>query len=548
MAFKDEDGAIKLRLNFRKLYITLAPIADIVSLAVQLHDPDRLLGRDERPGITVVLLERGTPGFEIGRHHEPIAPFPNGPLAGKDVVAPASNIIGGVEQAGKGWRMLMETLSGGRAISIPAGAIGAAQHAAALAGPYSMVREQFGIPIGLMEGVQAKVAKLAALNYALEAGRTFGCAAIDRGQRPPVISAIMKYRFTDLARQLVIEAMDVLAGAGIMRGPRNRLAESYIGAPVAVTVEGANILTRTLIVFGQGAVRCHPYALRLLDAVAGEDPVAFRAGLLGWGKHFLVTFGRASVRAMSRGWSVSVPVRGPTAVYYRRLGWAASRFALLTDLALLGIGGRLKARGNLAGRYADVLSWLYLGTATLRRFEAEGCRAEDLPLVRWALEYMLEQVQQAFEGIYANFDVPILGVLLRGPGRWWLRVNPLGLGVTDRLHAPAARTIQRPGEQFQRLMRYVHLPPAQQPGLGCVLHAFALLAEAAPLRQRIVQAQKAGKLPRGNPTGQVSQAVAAGILTREEADRLTAAEEAGLAAIEVDDFAPEEYARRTAAE
>lgn len=545
LVFQDAAGELKLNLNFRKRYITLAPIADLASLAVQLHDPNNLLGKGEWPGITVVLVERGTPGFELGRHHEPITPFPNGPLVGKDVVVPVSNIIGGVEYAGKGWRMLMETLSGGRAISLPAGAIGAAQQAAAAAGPYSMVREQFGIPIGTMEGVQAKVAKLAALNYALEAGRTYACAAIDRGQRPPVISAIMKYRFTDLAQELVTDAMDVLAGAGVMRGPNNIIAESYIGAPVAVTVEGANILTRTLIVFGQGAVRCHPYALRVLDAVERDDVDAFRDSLLGWLKHSLLTFGRATVRGMTRGWTVSVPVRGPTAVYYRRLGWASARFALLADWALLAIGGRLKARGNLTGRYADVLSWLFLGMATLRRYEAEGRRAEDLPLVQWAMEYMLEQIQQAFDGIYANFDAPVLGALLRGPSRWWLRLNPLGLGVRDRLHEPAACVLQQPGEQFQRLLQYVYLPDSQRPGLGRLLHAFELVTAVLPLLRRISQAQKDGRVPRGRAAEKLAEAVAAGVISQAEADQVAAAEAARLKAIEVDDFSPEEYTRRT---
>lgn len=544
LVFVDGDGETRLKLNFRKRYITLAPIADIVSLAVQLHDPDNILGKGEWPGITVVLLERGTPGFEIGRYHEPISPFPNGPLIGKDVVVPASNIIGGAEYAGKGWRMLMETLSGGRAISIPAGAIGAAKHAAAVTGPYSIVREQFGIPVGLMEGVQSKVAKLAALTYSLEAIRTYACAAIDRGQRPPVISAIMKYRCTDMGRELITDAMDVLSGAGVMRGPNNTLAESYIGAPVAITVEGANILTRTLIVFGQGAVRCHPYALNLLDSIERDDVDAFRTGLLGWGKHFVMTFFRATARGMTRGWTVSTPVSGPTAKYYRRLGWASARFALLTDLALVTIGGRLKARGNLTGRFADVLSWLVMGMATLRRFEAEGRRQEDLPLVQWSLDYMLEQIQLAFDGIYANFDVPVLGALLRGPGRFWLRINPIGSGVSDRLHAKAARTIQQPGEQFDRLMEHVYLPEADAPGLGRLLHAFRLVAAAEPIVRRIVKAQKEGKIPRGRPQEMLAQAVAGGIVSQAEADQVAAADAARLAAIEVDDFAPEEYTRR----
>jgi acyl-CoA dehydrogenase len=544
LVFKDADGELKLKLNFRKRYITLAPISDIVSLAVQLHDPDNLLGKGEWPGITVVLLEKGTPGFEVGRHHEPISPFPNGPLIGKDVEVPVSNIIGGADYAGKGWRMLMETLSGGRAISIPAGAIGSAKHAAAVAGPYSIVREQFGIPVGYMEGVQSKVAKLAALSYSLEAVRTYACAAIDRGQRPPVVSAIMKYRCTDMGRELIIDAMDILSGAAVMRGPNNTLAQSYIGIPVGITVEGANILTRTLIVFGQGAVRCHPYALKLLESIEHDDVDAFRAGLLGWAKHFMLTFGRATVRGMTRGWSVATPVNGPTAVYYRRLGWASARFALLTDLALVTIGGRLKARGNLTGRFADVLSWLVMGIATLRRFEAEGRRQEDLPLVQWSLEYMLEQMQQAFDGIYSNFDVPVLSALLRGPGRFWLRVNPLGSGVPDKLHAAAARTIQQPGEQFDRLMEHVYLPGPDEPGLGRILHAFRLVTATAPIVRRIAKAQKQGTLARGRPQDMLEQAVAAKVISQAEADQIAAAEAARLQAIEVDDFAPEEYTRR----
>lgn len=542
--FRDSDGDIKIRLNFRKRYITLAPIADLVSLAVQLHDPDDLLGRGTHPGITVILLERGTPGFTQGHHHEPISPFMNGPLIGVDVVVPADNIIGGPEYAGRGWRMLMETLSGGRAISLPAGAVGAAKHAAAAVGPYSVVREQFGIAIGQMEGVQAKVAKIAALSYALEAMRTYGCAAIDAGERPPVISAIMKYRATDLSRELVTDGMDVLAGSAVMRGPNNILAESYIGAPVGITVEGANILTRTLIVFGQGAVRCHPYALKVMDAVGRDDLPAFRAALTGWLKHIGLTLGRATLRSLTRGYSAGSPVSGPTASYYRRLAWASSRFALLTDLAMFGVGARLKAAGNLSGRYADVLSWLFLATATLRRFEAEGSRREDLILVRWSLDYMLGQIQEAFDGIYANFPVPVLGWLLRYPGRWWLRLNPIGNGVADRLHPAAARTIQQPGEQFDRLMEHVYLPAADKPGLGRLLHAFRLLAAAEPVAAKIRAAGKARQLPRGRPLELLEEALKSGVISAAEAEQLREAEAARLAAVQVDDFPADQYARR----
>ena len=539
-----QDGEeLKLRMNFRKRYITLAPIADLVSLAVQLHDPHNLLGKGEWPGITVVLLERGTPGFKNGNYHEPLSPFPNGPLEGKDVVVPVDNIIGGPDYAGRGWRMLMETLSGGRGISIPAGAVGAAKHAAATVGAYSRIREQFGIPIGYMEGVQAKVAKIAALSYTLEAMRTYGCGALDAGESPPVISAIMKYRATDLGQELVSDGMDVMAGAGIQRGPNNILAESYAYAPVGVTVEGANILTRTLIVFGQGAVRCHPYALKILNAVEADDVDAFREATLGWMGHMLATLGRKIGRGLTRGWSAGAPVDGETALYYHRLAWASTRFAYLTDLAMIGIGGRLKAAGNLTGRFADVLSWLFLGMATLRRFEAEGRLKEDLPLVHWAMHYMLAQIQEAFEGIYANFPVPVLGAWMRGPGRWGLRLNPLGGGVPDRLHAPAAATVQSPGEQFDRLTQYVYLPVDPHVGLGRLMHAFRLVAKADPLIKRVRKAVKQRQIERGSLEQMLERAVAAQIISQTEAEQVRAAEEVREAAIQVDEFSPDEYQR-----
>ncbi|RFA26554.1 acyl-CoA dehydrogenase [Alkalilimnicola ehrlichii] len=542
--FKDTDGELKIKLNFRKRYITLAPIADIVSLAVQLHDPDNLLGKGERPGITCILLEKGTPGFDSGKHHEPIAPFPNGPLVGKDVIVPVDNIIGGPDYAGKGWRMLMETLSGGRAISLPAGAVGAAKHAAASVGPYSAIREQFGISIGMMEGVQAKVAKLAALSYALEAMRTYGCGAIDSGESPPVISAIMKYRATDLARELVTDGMDVISGAGVVRGPNNFLAGSYINSPVGITVEGANILTRTLIVFGQGAVRCHPYALKVMAAVEEDDADAFRQSLLGWAGHFLATFGRTATRGLTRGLTGAPSAKGPTATHYRRLAWTSSRFALLTDLAMFGIGAKLKAAGNLNGRFADILSWMFLATATLRRFEAEGEREEDLILVRWSLDYMLGEIQRHFEEIYNNFPVPVLGGLMRWPGRLWLRINPIGTGVRDKLNAPAARTIQQPGEQYDRLMEHVYLPGATEPGLGRLLHAWRLVSACTPLIVKIHKAQKEGRIPRGRPQEHLEQAVEARIVTEAEAEQIRNAEAARLEAYEVDEFTPQEYTRR----
>jgi acyl-CoA dehydrogenase len=309
-------------------------------------------------------------------------------------------------------------------------------------------------------------------------------------------------------------------------------------------VEGANILTRTLIVFGQGAVRCHPYALKTLHAIEADDVDAFRTSVLGWGGHMLGNIARNALRGWTRGWAAGSPVSGPTAKYYRRLAWASSRYAVLTDLALFGVGGKLKAAGNLTGRFADVLSWLYMGTATLRRFEAEGRREEDLVLVQWALEYMLGKIQEGFDGIYANFPVPVLGGLLRIYGRFWLRINPLGSGVPDYLNAPAARTIQRPGEQYERLMEHVFLPQDSERGLGRLLHAWRLVAAAEPVLGKIRAAQKQKKLPRGRPQELLEQAVSAKLISEEEAEQVRAAEAARLAAIQVDEFTPDEYHRR----
>lgn len=541
LVFRDADGETKIRLNFRKRYITLAPIANLVTLACRLRDPDNLLGKGTEPGISCVLIHKGTPGFTSGDHHDPIGdPFYNGPLIGKDVVVPVANIIGGVDGAGQGWRMLMEQLAGGRMVSLPAGAIGGAKTVAAVTGPYSMVRQQFGIPIGRMEGVEDKVGKIAALSYLLEGTRVFGCSAVDAGQQPPVVSAIMKAYSTQLGQELFIDGMDVFSGAGVMQGPNNILGAGYKSAPVGVTVEGANILTRTLMIFGQGATRCHPYALKVVGAVEGNDVAAFRRNLLGWIGHFIANNLRAVARYLTRGFSAGSPVAGPTARYYRRLAWASTRFAVLTDLAMFTIGGKLKLRGKLTGRYADALAWQVLAIGALRRYEAEGARAEDLPLVQYSVEYALAKVQEAFEGIYANFG-GIIGAYLSTLGALLLRLNPLGTRPSDALSHRCALTIQQPGAQFDRLTEGVFKPVDDTRAAGRLLKAFGLLAEAEPVLAKIHAAQKARQLPRGVPEEQAPAAAAAGLITAADAQLVQTAHAARLEAIEVDVFTPDEY-------
>ncbi len=544
VVFRDEQGQPQIRLNFRKRYITLAPVADLISLAFGLQDPENLLGQGTEPGITVIMLHRDTEGLQTGDHHIPIGSgFYNGPIVGENVIASPRQIIGGPEYAGQGWRMLMEQLAGGRAISLPAGAIGGMKNAAAATGAYSMVREQFGLPIGLMEGVQDKVARIAAFTYMFDGARIYSCSAIDGGEQPPVVSALLKASSTEYARQTAIDGMDVFSGAGVMLGPRNILGSGYAGAPVGVTVEGANIMTRTLMIFGQGATRCHPYALPLIRAVEDEDVRAFRNNLLGWLWHTVSNWGRSKIRGMTRGFSAGSPVAGPTATYYRRLGWAASRFALLADLAMYCIGGKLKARGNLSGRFADVLTWQVLALSALRRYEAEGRREEDLPLVQYACEYALQQMQRAFEDIHANFDFPVIGWWMRSPGSFFLRLNPLSRGPTDRMTAPAAATIQAYNDQYRRLIEGTVPEAEDSPGKGQLLRAFRLRTEVAPVLERIVRAQKDRRLGRGEPHEVLEQAQTAGIVSSAEAEQVREAREAMLAAIEVDVFSPAEYFR-----
>lgn len=542
VVFRDDQGDIKIRLNFRKRYITLAPAANLISLAFQMHDPDNLLGKGEYPGITVIMLHKGTPGLKNGDHHLPIGmSFYNGPIIGENVIASPDQIIGGPEYAGQGWRMLMEQLAGGRAVSLPAGAIGGMKMIAAVTGAYSVIRHQFGIPIGLMEGVQEKIARIAALTYLFEASRVYACSAIDNGQQPPVISALLKSSSTEYAQKLIIDGMDVFSGAGVMQGPNNILGGGYSSAPVSITVEGANIMTRTLITFGQGATRCHPFALPLVKAVENNDVAAFRSKLLGWLWHTVSNFFRSKVRGLTRGFSAGSPESGPVATYYRRLAWASSRYALLADLALYLIGSKLKARGSLGGRFADALTWQVLALSTLRRYKAEGNRPEDLPLVAYACEYALARIQDAFEGIHANFDAPVVGWWLRGPSALFLRMNPLSRGPSDKLVPKAAAAIQSLNDQYKRITDGMAPIDENAPGMGRLMKAFRLHTEAQPVFAKISKAQRARELPRGMPFDLTDLALASKVITQSEAALMKQASAAAMAAIEVDVFKPEDY-------
>jgi acyl-CoA dehydrogenase len=364
--FRGDDDQLYLRLNWRKRYITLAAVSTVIGMAFQLRDPENLLGRGEKLGITCALIPSNTAGVELGRRHDPLGvPFWNCPTDGHDVVVPIDAIIGGVNGAGKGWRMLMESLAAGRGISLPATATGGAKFAYRVTGAHSAVRRQFGLSIGKFEGIHEPLARIGGMTYVLEAARRYTCGGIDKGAKPAVVTAMMKYYTTEMGRQIVNDGMDVLAGNAISKGPRNALAAGYIGTPIAITVEGANILTRTLMIFGQGAIRCHPWVLKEVEALESGDLDGFDRAFWGHIVHVMSNAARSVGYSLTRGAIASSPVSGPAAPYYKKLAWASASFALLADIALGSLGGNLKRKEMLTGRFADIFAWMYLANATL---------------------------------------------------------------------------------------------------------------------------------------------------------------------------------------
>lgn len=544
--FRGEDGELYLRLNWNKRYITLAAISTVLGLAFKLSDPDDLLGKGTEPGITCALVPTSTPGVEIGRRHDPLGvPFFNCPTSGADVVVPIDAIIGEAEGAGRGWLMLMECLSAGRGVSLPASSTAGVKGAARIAGTYSAVRRQFGMPIGRFEGIHEPLARCAGWGYTLEAARRYTCGAIDAGSKPAVVTAMMKYNSTELLRAAMNDAMDVLGGAAISLGPRNPIGLGYRGIPVSITVEGANILTRTLMIFGQGAIRCHPYAYAEIKSAAENNVRAFDAAFWAHVGHVAKNGCRALVLSLTRGRLARVPVDGPVAPYLRKLSWASAQFAFFADLAMASLGGDLKRKETITGRFSDVFSWMYLASATARRFEAEGRPECDLPAFHWAMQHSLQRIQQGFDGLFKNLASGPLA-LVSWPVGLWSRLNPIGTGPSDALGSELARALQVPGGLRDSLTPGLYLPKDERDPLSRFERAFALCIEADGLGRKIRAAVKGGKLPKGTPLELLEQAVDAGVLSGEEADLVRRAEAARQEAIEVDSFTLAEYMGRAA--
>jgi len=535
-----------IRLNFSKRYITLAPIATIIGLAFRLFDPEKLLGGETTDyGITVALVPRNTPGITIGRRHFPLnGPFQNGPIHGKDVFVPVDAIIGGPKMAGQGWRMLVEQLSVGRCISLPSIATGGAKGGVYSTGGYARIRRQFNLPVGKFEGVEAVIARMAARTYIMDAARSVTTGAIDGGEKPSVPAGILKYHVTELGRMVANDAMDVQGGKGIMLGPKNYLGRPYQMVPVSITVEGANILTRSLIIFGQGAVRCHPWIMKEMNAA--QDPDRAR-GLREFDRAFFSHVGftisnavRSFIGAVTLSRIVRSPVPGPTTRYFEHINRFSASFAFATDVAMLSLGGYLKKKESLSARLGDVLSCMYLGSMVLKHYENQGRPEADLPLVEYACRSLLYEAQEQLHGFLRNFPVRWLAAVMR------LLIFPRGRtysAPSDRLNPKIAELVMNPGEARERLCHFVYRTQEPTNHLGLVQQALELAIAAEPLEKKIrVEGVKTGLITALDLPGQVREALEIGLITEAEAAQLREYDRKVMDIIDVDDFESHELA------
>ncbi|HKS84498.1 MAG TPA: acyl-CoA dehydrogenase [Pseudolabrys sp.] len=525
-----------IRLNWHKRYITLAPVATVLGLAFKLRDPDHLIGSQTDIGITLALVPTHLPGISIGRRHLPaMHVFQNGPNWGHDVFVPMDHVIGGVEQCGKGWKMLMSALAAGRGISLPSLSAAGAAFTADLTGAYARIREQFHVSISRFGAIQEKLGRMAATAYLLDAARRMTCAALDDGHHPAVVTAIIKAQATERMRVSVNDAMDVHGGKGIIEGPLNYLGSLYRGVPIGITVEGANIVTRSLIQFGQGVIRCHPYLLKEMTALQDPDKKsgldAFDNAFWGHVGHSIANTFRAWTRAWTGGLFAPAPDAGAATSYYRQLGRYSSAFALAVDLSLLSLGGGLKRQEMISARFGDILSELYLSSAALKRWNDEGRQADDLPLLKWCLESSLLVIGTRFDEIIRNFPVRPVAWLMR----FFIQpISPRTHGPSDHVTQACAAIISNPCPARDRLTVDLYQSNTDSGGVALVKQAFVKTVAVQPIRDRMHAAR----------LRDIDQALAGSIITTAEAAQLKATAEAVSAAIAVNDFSPEELTAR----
>jgi acyl-CoA dehydrogenase len=532
---------IGVRLNFSKRYITLAPIATVIGLAFRLFDPDKLLGDTVDIGISVALIPRQTPGVTIGRRHFPLnVPFQNGPIQGHDVFVPIDFLVGGAKMGGQGWRMLVEQLSVGRCISLPSNTTGGAKAGVYASGAYARIRRQFNMSVGRFEGVSQVIARMAGLTYIMDAARSVTAGAIDGGEKPSVPSAMLKYHCTEMARVVANDAMDVHGGKGICLGPKNYLGRGYQAVPIAITVEGANILTRNLIIFGQGAVRCHPYVLREMNAARDPDRerglTEFDRALFGHVGFTISNAARSLVMALTLARFTKVPDTGTTTRYFQHINRFSASFAFASDVAMLALGGYLKKKETLSARLGDVLSSMYLASMVLKHHENQGRPEADEPLVEWACRHLLYHAQEQLHAFLRNFPVRWLAALMR------VLIFPRGLtysAPSDRLDFSVVDLVMTPSEARDRLTHGIYKTVEPGNPLGLLQEALVLSLTTEALEKRIrVEGTKTGRVTALDLPGQIDQAMAAGILSADEAAQMRAYDAKVMDLVHVDDFAP----------
>lgn len=531
---------IGIKLNWNKRYITLCPVATVIGLAFRMFDPENLLGNGRDIGITCALIPADTKGVTSGRRHFPLnAAFMNGPTQGKDVFIPLDYIIGGAKMAGHGWRMLMECLSAGRAISLPSSASGGAQAASLGVGAYARVRRQFNQPIGKFEGIEEPLARIAATTYMIDASLTMAAAAIDHGAKPSVAGAILKYHTTERGRYIALDAMDIHGGKAICLGPNNYIGRGYQGAPIGITVEGANILTRCLIIFGQGAIRCHPYVFQELESAKMNDIDAFDKAFFSHVAFFLGNTTRSKLFGWTDGYGLSAPT-SKVKRYYQLVYKYSTNLAFLADFSMVLLGGTLKRREKISARLGDILSCLYLASGILKRFHEDGEPDADLPIVQYGLQQLTYECEEAIKGVIGNIS-----------GRWTRLMLTMALLPTgsrrkkpsDRLGHKLAEILTKPNEARSRLTRLVYAKPSENCPLGRLEQAFHMLCAVEDLEKKVLKAAKEHKFESLTLIGHIEEALSRGIITSQEADELRAAEHARQDVIRVDDFSDDELRR-----
>lgn len=541
--FHGKKDVLGIRITWNKRYITLGPVATVLGLAFKLYDPDRMLGNKQDMGITCALIPTDHPGVNIGRRHYPLGiAFQNGPNSGEDVFIPVEWIIGGHAQAGNGWRMLMECLAAGRSISLPALSVGGAKFAARAVGAYARIRKQFRTPIGYFEGIEEPLARIGGYAYMMDAARSLTATALDHGESPSVISAILKYSLTERMRRAVNDAMDIQGGAGICLGPNNLFGKLYQAIPISITVEGANILTRSMIVYGQGAIRCHPYVFTEMRAAQDDDfqraSQDFDEAFCGHIGFVVSNLSRSIFLGLTHSRFAIVPMVGKAERYYQHLSRMSAVFAFVSDMAMFSLGGSLKRKEKISGRLADVLGLLYLASSTLKKFEDDGRPEEDLPLLRWALDDCLFQMQEALFGLFQNMPNRALGFAIR------MATFPYGRSFnppSDHNGQAVAKILLKPSPARDRLTAGIFIPESTTQQVGRMEAALNVVEEMDAIEKRVLKARKEGTLQGITFDELLHNATQQKLISEDELKQLKEYDVLRKQIINVDDFEGDEF-------